>query len=134
MNKLLALFIIAVSMFVCDPPLNSGAKFRIKNQTDMKLNIALGGTYIILPAGKTHTIKAHEDYNNIFDHEIARLNICSVFSDETMLRTWRHSQRNDGGKQFFNEFSWTRGRESDDGDIYVTYTFVITPEDLGLQQ
>ncbi|UKI39821.1 MAG: hypothetical protein L6V35_03440 [Alistipes putredinis] len=36
MNKLLALLIIAVSMFVCDPPLNSGAKFHIKNQTDMK--------------------------------------------------------------------------------------------------
>jgi len=119
-------------MFICSNLSDAGTKFHIKNTTEVKLNIALGNKFIILPAGETFTITTDKEFGNEFDEKIARLNVCSVFSNDTMLKTWRHSDRNDGGKQFFNKYSWETGRETDENDVYLTYTFEITPEDLGL--
>lgn len=49
-------------------------------------------------------------------------------NEDTPIRTWRPGDKNESGKQFYNESSWSMKRDAEGLD--TDYTFHITEEDL----
>lgn len=106
-------------------------EYRIENATELTLKIAMGSELKILGphASTTYSYADYDGRWNVFDHVIGSLGTCSVFSDDKLLKTWTMNGRNDGGKQLFNVYSWTYDSPK---AFHMTYTFEISPEDLGL--
>lgn len=64
------------------------------------------------------------NFNTIDDSVV----VCNMKGD--ILIVWKESQRNDSGKQFFNEKYWEK-REWEDGKYtYHEWTFELLPEDV----
>ena len=56
-----------------------------------------------------------------------------VLSDDgTPLARWRYTEREEAGRQFFNESSWSvvRSAGERDDELKITWIFEVKPEDL----
>lgn len=125
------------------PTVDSSIEWHFKNKTDKK--IILYRYYDVIRVSKT--IPQYKDtlldvlYTYTTDDEdddFDRLwygtsDSIEIQVNETIAKTWRKSERNNLGKQFFNSQFWTKSSETRDAKPCTVWTFEITPEDITLK-
>lgn len=113
--------------------------WHIENKTDRTVKVSFmtsenhGDTKTIGPYKTVSFSKDTETRHALgeaesFSHFPAR-DECYLYSDDELFRIWRQSERNDGGKQFFNRRSWSCTPEGTGVPTY-NWWFEIDDEDL----
>jgi len=73
-------------------------------------------------------------FNWILDAIVLEDSLKIFDSNNVLLKTWVQSQRNDSGKQFFNERYWQKREWKDGKYMYHEWTFELVPEDIKVQE
>ncbi len=71
---------------------------------------------------------SHLAFERLFDVNDVNDSVQVLSTEGVVLRTWRESEQNEPGRQFFNKAFWT-GTGNPQG-IDSSWTFEILPEDL----
>lgn len=71
-----------------------------------------------------------DKFNMILDAIFTEESLSIFDMNNVMLKTWIQSQRNDPGKQFFNEKYWKKRVWEEENYLYHEWTFELLPEDI----
>ena len=146
------LFLVSIFIFLiaCNPldyrnPKNKCEWF-LKNSTGntiILLKNFYSPNYDIVPNDSTITVygagiasfeETPDMFNWILDAIVLEDSLTIFDSNNVLLKTWVQSQRNDSGKQFFNERYWQKREWKDGKYMYHEWTFELVPEDIKVQE
>jgi len=147
-NYLIVTLIIMIQ--ACDPsdyrdPRNKCEWF-LKNSTGntiILLKNFYSPNYDIVPNDSTITVygagiasfeETPDMFNWILDAIVLEDSLKIFDSNNVLLKTWIQSQRNDSGKQFFNEQYWQKREWKEGKYTYHEWTFELLPEDIKVQE
>ena len=123
----------------CEP--ESYMEWYFKNTTDKKMILYryYGETRIsitipqykdtLLTCAWIYTVDEEDD-----DFDQLWYGVCDSISIQIngkIVQTWRKSERDEPGKQFFNSQFWTKSLETREEKTCTVWTFEILPEDIG---
>ncbi len=141
---------IFIVLIACNPsdyrdPRNKCEWF-LKNSTGntiILLKNFYSPNYDIVPNDSTITVygagiasfeETPDMFNWILDAIVLEDSLKIFDSNNVLLKTWIQSQRNDSGKQFFNEQYWQKGEWKEGKYTYHEWTFELLPEDIKVQE
>lgn len=84
---------------------------------------------MVFEAGILQRDEGKEMFRWLLDAIVAEDSLTVFNKDHVKLKTWIESQRNDPGKQFFNEKYWEK-RKWESGYMFHEWTFELLPEDI----
>lgn len=107
----------------------------LKNFDSPNYNIVLNdSTITVYGAGISSFEETPDMFNWILDAIVLEDSLTIFDSNNVLLRTWVQSQRNDSGKQFFNEQYWQKREWKEGKYTYHEWTFELLPEDLEIKE
>jgi hypothetical protein len=147
MKKLLLLLSIVLMGVSCDPPQydytwcvknSTGQTIQFKHPDSAVPYTAIPGKVVIMHMVTVSKKKNPVNFNEYFTSSInshgedVSWQILSE-DEETVLKTWRYSDRNQPGQRFFNESLWKFNCLSEGSGFVVescSWSFEILPEDI----
>ena len=102
-----------------------------RNKCEWFLKNSTGST---IGAGISSFEETPDMFNWILDAIVLEDSLTIFDSNNVLLRTWVQSQRNDSGKQFFNEQYWQKREWKEGKYTYHEWTFELLPEDLEIKE
>lgn len=149
-KKLIAYTLVCIFLSSCDllwpfgenldsPSPSAYMEWHLKNMTEEKL--VLYRYYdevrmpMIIPQHKDTLLSEFYVYPNITNDAFESLwdgRVDSIIVQVNLKNTsvWRKSEKNDPGKQFFKESSWTKETGTRGGKPSTIWTFEILPKDI----
>ena len=107
----------------------------LKNFDSPNYNIVPNdSTITVYGAGISSFEETPDMFNWILDAIVLEDSLTIFDSNNVLLRTWVQSQRNDSGKQFFNEQYWQKREWKEGKYTYHEWTFELLPEDLEIKE
>ncbi len=145
-SKWLALFVGVLLTLSCDPEECFNPKNRcswyVKNQTTDTLqiltNFYINIPQILPPNSAVHVygvgISRDEEIDDMFGWILDAVVIDETFTvSDTKgeeLKMWTESQRNEFGRQFFNETYWKKQKWEEGKYVFHKWIFELLPEDI----
>ena len=105
-----------------------------RNKCEWFLKNSTGSTITVYGAGISSFEETPDMFNWILDAIVLEDSLTIFDSNNVLLRTWVQSQRNDSGKQFFNEQYWQKREWKEGKYTYHEWTFELLPEDLEIKE
>ena len=166
MKKIIPIFAVIFLCAVCDPPhYDSKGAWYVRNCTAQSIKLEIAGKIenpyfdqLIAPGdsiqifhmGFVHrknevpffdaihlqslwSERAEQSWNNVNEQD----RYIKILSEEdVLLRTWKYPEKDQPGKQFFNESAWKYNINLNENDYYAiaTWVFEVQPEDIVPEQ
>lgn len=153
MRRCFTIILLSLVITACDPA-QYGSAYYVKNSTDQPLKLCLGGSDdsiypivgIVAPGDSAHfsgTSVVIRGKNKLYfdwfiQEQVSRwgdeVSLKVSSPENSLLKEWDYLDRNQSGKQFFNESSWRHYDVFDGGKGIITlkdiWVFTILPEDI----
>ena len=87
-------------------------------------------TVVVYGAGVASYDETPDMFHWILDAIVIEDSLKIFSQNDVMLKIWLQSQRNDPGRQFFNEKYWQKREWGEGRYMYHEWTFELLPEDI----